>query len=231
MDFTEIETKLGLKFKNKELLRTAFTHRSYLNENPNYSNSSNERLEFLGDAVLQFLSSEYLYNKYEQYTEGYLTSFRASIVNTDSLAYEAARLNYGAYLLLSKGEESGGGRNRPYILANTFEAVLGALYLEADIDKCRKFLQKNLFYKIEEIVEKGDYRDKKSLFQELAQEKTGITPHYEVMNEWGPDHDKKFNVGVFLGNKKIAEGEGTSKQKAEINAAEKAIEVLSKLDS
>lgn len=225
----EVEKMLGVVFKNKALLQTAFTHRSYLNEHSNYSNPSNERMEFLGDAVLQFLTSNYLYDKFPQSPEGQLTNFRAATVNTESLAAEARRLGYGGFLLLSRGEEDSGGRERNYILANTFEAVLGSLYLEKGVTHCRKFLEKNLFYKIAEIVQNEAYRDYKSSFQELAQEKKGATPIYEVLEQWGPDHDKNFKMGVFIGKVKYGEGMGKSKQKAEQAAAKNALEGWKKI--
>ena len=228
MDISKLQQNLKIKIEDMELFKTALTHRSYLNENSGYKNPSNERLEFLGDAVLQFLSSEFLYKKYPGNPEGDLTAYRASMVNTDSLAEESKRLAYGEHLLLSKGEEQTGGRERPYILANTFEAILGAIYLDEGIDTCRTFLEKNLFYKIDRIVATGDYKDKKSLFQEIAQEKFGITPTYEILQEWGPDHNKEFEVGVFLEKKIIAKGRGASKQKAESAAAEKALKNISK---
>lgn len=226
MDYSELEKIFGIKIENTDLFNKAFTHRSYLNENPEYNNPSNERLEFLGDAVLQFLSTEYLFKKYVTKPEGELTAYRASMVNTKSLAEEAERLKYGKFLFLSKGEESTGGRERPYILANTFEAVLGAIYLQTGIDKCRTFLEKNLFYKIEEIIKKGEHKDKKSLFQEKAQEMYSITPTYKVLKEWGPDHDKSFEVGVYLDKKLVAKGKGKSKQTAESEAATQALKTL-----
>jgi len=222
-DFEQLQKNLDTTLTNRELFQTAFTHRSYLNEHTNYTNPSNERLEFLGDAVLQHLSSEYLYLKYPTQPEGELTNYRSAIVCTPSLASESRNLGYGHFLMLSNGEESTGGRDREYILANTFEAVLGALYLEKGIDFCRSFLNKVLFYKVDEIVRNQEYKDAKSKFQETAQEKFGITPEYKVLDSWGPDHDKTFKVGVFLGAKQMGVGEGRSKQKAEQNAAEDAI--------
>jgi len=208
-----------------DLLQTAFTHRSYLNEHRSYKNPSNERLEFLGDAILQFLISEFLYSQYPEEQEGVLTSYRAATVCTPSLAAESQRLGYGEKLLLSKGEEASGGRTKEYILANTFEAVLGAMYLEnLDINLCREYLTKELFYKITDIVAEKSYKDFKSQFQEIAQEKHGATPLYKVLKEWGPDHDKRFLVGVYLGKEQIAEGVGNSKQRAEQEAARLGLE-------
>lgn len=227
-DIKKVEKLLKIKIKDENLIKTAFTHRSYLNEHPKYKNPSNERLEFLGDAVLQFISSEYLYNNYQE-DEGKLTNYRASIVCTPSLAEESARLGYGEHLLLSKGEEDTGGREREYILANTFEAVLGALYLEKGMDFCKKFVTKELLYKINKIIKNESYKDAKSKFQEKAQEKLSTTPIYQVLDSWGPDHKKTFKVGVFLDEKLFGEGEGRSKQKAEQKAAKNALDKLLKV--
>jgi ribonuclease-3 len=225
-DFNKVQEILDTKLENEDLFRTAFTHRSYLNEHPNSKYKSNERLEFLGDAVLQLASSEYLFQKYENSPEGDMTNYRSAIVCTSSIGAEAKRLGYGEMLFLSNGEESTGGRTREYILANTFEAVLGALYLEKGFDFCRKFLEKELFYKIEKVIEEEKYKDAKSLFQEKAQEKYGITPTYKIEDSWGPDHEKNFKVGVFLDNDLWGEGRGKSKQKAEQDAAEKALKKI-----
>jgi len=225
-DFNKVQEILDTKLENEDLFRTAFTHRSYLNEHPNSKYKSNERLEFLGEAVLQLASSEYLFQKYENSPEGDMTNYRSAIVCTSSIGAEAKRLGYGEMLFLSNGEESTGGRTREYILANTFEAVLGALYLEKGFDFCRKFLEKELFYKIEKVIEEEKYKDAKSLFQEKAQEKYGITPTYKIEDSWGPDHEKNFKVGVFLDNDLWGEGRGKSKQKAEQDAAEKALKKI-----
>jgi ribonuclease-3 len=224
MDFEKLETLLGVKFTNYELVKTAFTHRSYLNEHHDYKNPSNERLEFLGDAVLQFLSSEYLYQTYPSQPEGTLTNYRAALVCTTSLAEESRRIGYGEYLYLSNGEEASGGRGREYILANTFEAVLGLLYLEFGIETCREYLAKNLFYKVQGIVDQHKYKDFKSAFQEAAQAKFGVTPTYRVMEDWGPDHNKTFKVGVFVHDKQLGVGEGSSKQRAEQSAAKNGLD-------
>ncbi len=217
--FTALEKSLAIKFKDRELLQTAFTHRSYLNEHDDYPHPSNERLEFLGDAVLQLLTSEYLYQHHRREPEGVLTNYRSALVCTRSLAKEAKRLEFGDYLLLSKGEEQTGGRNRGYILANTFEALLGATYLDQDLPACRKFLERELFPKLEKIVADELYKDFKSNFQELGQEKFGVTPTYRVLKEWGLDHDKTFEVGVYLGRTSYGKGQGSSKQRAEQEAA------------
>lgn len=225
----ELERSLNIKIQDPELFKCAFTHRSYLNENPGYDNPSNERLEFLGDAVLQLLSSEFLYHNYPEKQEGVMTNLRASLVNTISLAKEAKRLEYGQHLLLSNGEDASGGRDKEYILANTFEAVLGALYLENGLSLCKTFLEKELFYKIEEIIENEAFKDSKSQFQEAAQEKFGVTPSYQVLDAWGADHDKTYKVGAFIGKDLFGEGEGSSKQKAEQKAAKIALDKVKTL--
>lgn len=226
---TRAEEILGTTLEDEVLFQTAFTHRSYLNEHPEYTNPSNERLEFLGDAVLQLLSSEYLYNHFPEEPEGQLTNYRSAIVNTKSLGQEAARIGYGELLLLSKGEEASGGREREYILANTFEAVLGALFLEKGFEFCRGFVEKQLLYKTEEIVGNKLYKDPKSTFQELAQEKYGVTPAYRVMETSGPDHDKTFKVNVFINDQLFGEGIGKSKQKGEQSAAVKGLDKMKNL--
>jgi len=226
LDKKKLEKVLGLKITDTEIFIRAFTHRSFLNENKSLEINSNERLEFLGDAVLQFLSSEYLFKTYTKNPEGDLTAYRASIVNTTSLGFESKRLGYGDFLLLSKGEEANNGRGNEYILANSFESVLGAIFLSFGIDTCRTFLEKNLFYKLEQIVSSGSFRDSKSHFQEISQELKNITPTYKVIKEWGPDHDKTFEVGVYLDKKLISKGTGSSKQRAERDAASKGIEIL-----
>ena len=227
VDIKKIEKILNIKIKRNDLFEVAFTHRSYLNEHPEYEKESNERMEFLGDAVLQVLSSDYLYSKYPTSKEGDLTNYRAAIVCTKSLGEEAKRLDYGKYLLLSKGEDSTGGRSREYILANTFEAVLGAIYLEKGIEVCKKFVEKELLYKVDEIVENERYKDAKSKFQELAQEIKGVTPIYEVLKTWGADHEKLFEVGAYLDGEEFGKGEGRSKQKAEQKAAKAGLDKLS----
>lgn len=213
------QIQIGEDEDYKQLLTTAFTHRSYLNEHHASALVSNERLEFLGDAVLQLVSSEFLYKKFPHLPEGDLTNYRSAMVCTPSLAFESKRLGYGAFLLLSKGEEATGGRNREYILANTFEAVLGALYTQNGLDFCRQFLERELLYKIDDIVRDEKYKDAKSKFQELAQEKLGFTPEYYLVDSWGLDHDKTFKIEVKVGDRVFGEGEGKSKQRAEMEAA------------
>jgi len=224
-DFSLFEEKTGFVFNDKSLLKQAFTHRSYINEHPKEELGHNERLEFLGDAVLELITTDFLYAKYPDKPEGELTAFRAALVNTQSIASAATELGMNEFLLLSKGEAKDEGRARLYILANTFEAFIGALYLDQGYDAAKKFIGDSLFHKAEKIVEDRLWQDAKSRFQELAQEKTSITPTYELLNETGPDHDKQFVTGVFLGEEKVAKGNGRSKQEAEQAAAENALEV------
>jgi ribonuclease III len=223
-DFSLFEKKLGLKFKNKNLLTQAFCHRSYLNENPSFELENNERLEFLGDAVLELAVTEYLFEKYPGKSEGELTNWRAALVNAKMLAETAGELGLNDYLLLSKGEKKETGKARQYILANTFEALIGSLFLDAGYRKCREFIKSNLVVKLPEIIEKGLFKDAKSRFQEEAQERTGLTPTYKVLKDWGPDHAKHFIIGVFLGKELAGEGKGSSKQEAEVEAAKNALE-------
>lgn len=218
----------GVAFKSWELLAQAFTHRSYVNENPDASWSHNERLEFLGDAVLELIITRYLFEKYPNEPEGELTSYRASLVNTKSLAEAAREVKMNEYLLLSKGESKDeNSRAREHILANTFEAVLGAIYLDAGYDVAREFVAKILYKRIDNIVEHGLHKDPKSRIQEWAQEHRGVTPTYEVLQDDGPDHDKTFVVGIYFDSEKIAVGEGRSKQDAQQEAAKVAFEVVS----
>lgn len=223
-DFSPFEKKLDLKFKNKDLLIQAFCHRSYLNENPDFYLENNERLEFLGDAVLELVITEYLYQKYPKKPEGELTNWRAALVNAKMLAQIAQDLDFNDFLLLSHGESRELGKARQYILANTFEALIGSIYLDQGYRVSRDFIKKNLAIKLPEIIEKGLFRDAKSSFQEEAQERTGITPVYEVLEDWGPDHAKHFIIGVFLGKELVAKGNGSSKQEAEEEAAKIALE-------
>lgn len=223
--FEELEKKLELKFKNKDLLTQAFTHRSYINENPNFHLSHNERLEFLGDAVMELIVTEHLFKEFPEKAEGEMTNWRAALVNAKMLTSVAEELGFNDYLLLSRGESKEGGKARAYILANTFEAFLGALYLDSGYGPCEEFIKNNLLAKLPEIIKEGSYKDSKSKFQEEAQERVGITPNYKVLRETGPDHDKKFIVGVYLGQDLVAEGKGSSKQEAEEDAAALALEV------
>ena len=224
-DFSLLEKKLGIEFKNKDLLIEAFCHRSFLNENPNAKLNHNERLEFLGDAVLELVVTEYLFKTYPKENEGILTAWRAALVNAQRLSEVAKRLDFEEFLLLSKGEAKEKGKGRMYILANTFEAFLGALYLDFGYNVCQDFIKKHLISELPTIIEKGLYKDPKSRLQEDAQERIGVTPSYKVLDEWGPDHAKHFLVGVFFKDELIAKGEGSSKQEAEIEAAKNALKI------
>ncbi len=218
----KLEKILKIKFKNKDLLQQALVHRSYLNENPNFSLSHNERLEFLGDAVLELVVTDYLYNNYSN-PEGELTNFRAALVNSDMLAKIANQLGLEEFLLMSKGESKDTGRARQYIMANAVESLIGAIYLDRGYKIAKKFIENIVVRELPNILEQKLYQDPKSKFQEEAQERVGITPTYEVIKDWGPDHDKHFVVGVFLDKDLIAKGEGKSKQDAQRNAAEEGL--------
>ena len=222
-DYSLLEKKLELKFNNQDLLLQAFCHRSYLNENPKFYLYHNERLEFLGDAVLELVVTEYLYKNYPKKTEGELTTWRAALVNSKILSEIAFNLGFNDFLLLSKGETKELGKARQYILADTLEAFIGSLYLDQKINSCEDFIKEHLIVKLPGIIEAGLFKDPKSLFQEEAQERLKITPNYNVLKEWGPDHAKHFVVGVFLGKELVAEGEGSSKQEAEIETAKNAL--------
>lgn len=222
-NFEQFEKKLNISFKNKDLLQQSFCHRSYLNENPGFKLRHNERLEFLGDAVLELVVTEYLFANYKN-PEGELTNWRAALVNAQSLSETASELGFDNYLLLSKGEAKDTGKARQYILADTFEAFLGALYLDQGLEVSRKFIEKNVVTKLQRILEEGSHKDSKSKFQEEAQERVKVTPTYRVMKESGPDHVKHFVIGVFLGEELIAEGDGSSKQEGEEDAAKHALE-------
>lgn len=221
----EFETKLGVSFNNINVLRQAFIHRSYINEHKESGLEHNERLEFLGDAVLELVVTDFLFKNYPSKTEGELTAYRAALVNTNSLSEASTRLGINEYLHLSKGESRDMGRARQYILANTFEAVVGALYLDQGYSAAEKFIADNLFYLIDEIISKRLWQDSKSLFQEKAQENVGITPRYELIEEKGPDHDREFIIGVYLNKEQVATGKGRAKQEAEQEAAKNALDV------
>lgn len=221
--FEAFEARIGLTFKNKDLLKQAFLHRSYLNEHKSLDLEHNERLEFLGDAVLELAVTDYLFHRYTDNTEGDLTAYRSALVNTVTLSSVAAGLAMGDHLLLSKGEAKDTGRARQYILANTYEALVGAIYLDQGYGAAQAFIEKTIIPLTDEIVEKRLWQDHKSRFQEKAQEKLGVTPSYQTLREHGPDHDKHFVVGVFLDTDLAAEGEGKSKQEAEQEAARNAL--------
>jgi ribonuclease III len=224
MDFTKFEEKAGIKFKDAALLRQAFTHRSYINENRDSGLEHNERLEFLGDAVLELVITDFLYNKMKESDEGELTSLRSALVNADTCAKVASALGANDFLLLSKGEAKDTGRARQYILANTLEALIGAIYVDQNYEAAKEFILTQVTPIMEEILKSGTWIDAKSLFQEKAQELKGHTPAYKTIKESGPDHDKHFTVEVSVGNEIMGEGDGKSKQDAEQAAAKNALE-------
>ena len=228
--FLDFEKKTKIIFKDKDLLKQAFIHRSYINENPGVLLSHNERLEFLGDAVLELIVTNFLYKKYPNYTEGELTALRSALVNAVIISEVATDIGMNNYLLLSRGEAKDNGKARQYILANTYEAYIGALYLDQGYKVVDEFVHQSLLPKTEEIVNKKLWRDAKSLVQEKAQEFINVTPAYKVLSESGPDHDKHFTVGIFFGANLIVEGKGKSKQEAEQKAAEAALKVKNWLD-
>jgi ribonuclease-3 len=221
--------KIDINIEDLELLKTALTHRSYLNEYRKGNIGHNERLEFLGDAVLELLVSRYLFDNYADKPEGELTSFRAATVRTESLYEESKRLRFGDYIFMSKGEDRTGGRSRPYILANTFEAIIGCIYLDQGLNATKKFLVKELFYKIAKIVEQRLDIDSKSKLQEISQEILKETPIYEVISSTGPDHAKVFTTKVLIKEKDFGHGKGISKQEAEQNAASSSLNNWKKL--
>lgn len=223
-DFATLETTLGLQFNDPALLRQAFTHRSYLNEHRGEAVGHNERLEFLGDAVLELIATHFLYEKYPEQNEGDLTAYRAALVNAVTCAEVANEIGMNDFLLLSRGEAKDTGRARSILLANAFEALVGAIYLDLGYESARQFIGKHLFPKIDEIVRKKLWQDAKSALQEKAQESDGVTPHYEVIKETGPDHDKHFIVGVYIKDNLLAQGDGKSKQEAEQSAARAALD-------
>jgi ribonuclease-3 len=224
-DFSKFEKSIGINFKNKNLLKQAFTHRSFLNEHRDTELAHNERLEFLGDAVLELIVTEHLYYKYPDNDEGELTSYRSALVNATTLSDAASKIGMNDYLLLSKGETKDVGRARQIILANTIEAFIGAIFLDQGYEMAKDFISNNIFNLIEKIVENKTWLDAKSKFQEQAQDHEGTTPLYKTIKEEGPDHDKRFTVAVYLGKTKVAEGEGRSKQEAEQIAASNALNV------
>lgn len=229
-DWTPFEKAIGVTFKSRDLLTQAFIHRSYLNENPRTGLAHNERLEFLGDAVLELAVTNFLYLEYPDSPEGELTSYRAALVNANTIAEVAQEINMNEYLYLSRGESKDMGKARLYILANAVEALIGAMYLDQGYDATEKFIGRMLYKRAKDVVKKKLWRDSKSLVQEKAQEHIGVTPAYKVLKEVGPDHDKHFTIGIFFGSDKIAEGRGHSKQEAEQDAARAAIEAKKWLD-
>jgi len=217
--FAALEKTLAFSFQNRDLLLQALTHRSFLNENPSSRVGHNERLEFLGDAVLELAVTEALYVQFPDKPEGELTSFRAALVNAKMLADVGMGLGISDFMLLSRGEAKDTGRARQYILANAMESLIGAMYLDQGYAPARDFIARAVLSRMPEVLDKKLYKDPKSLFQEEAQERVGITPTYEVLREWGPDHDRHFVIGAFLADELVAEGEGPSKQIAQEEAA------------
>jgi ribonuclease-3 len=225
-DITRIETALNLSFSDKALLQRALTHRSYINENPDYLLEDNERLEFLGDAVLDFIIGEYLYHRFPEIAEGRLTNLRSALVRTERLAQFAVTLELGDYLFLGRGEEESGGRQRLAILCDAFEALVGALYLDNGIDSTRQFVYKIIEPALKEILHLDNAKDAKSRLQEMAQSHCQLTPTYRTVKERGPDHAKEFTVEALIGNKAYGRGRGFSKQTAAQAAAQQALEAL-----
>ena len=223
-DNNDLEKAIGVQFKDKSLLERVFIHRSYLNEHKESNLEHNERLEFLGDAVLELAVTRYLYDSFKN-PEGELTNWRSALVKGESLSEEAKRLGLDPYIKTSRGEAKNAGKARDIILANAFEALIGAIYLDRGFDIASEFIMNNICFKLDNILEQGLQYDAKSKFQEMSQEKFGITPTYIVKSEVGPDHAKIFTVSANLGGKEVAIGEGPSKQRAQSNAAQKALEV------
>jgi ribonuclease III len=223
MTLEEFQDQTGTQFKNKNLLAQAFIHRSFINENPRSGLEHNERLEFLGDAVLELISTEYLYETYPHHNEGDLTAYRSALVNATTLGKVADDLGFNALMKLSKGEAKDVSRARSSILADAYEAFIGALYLDQGYDAAKGFISRTLLIKTDDIIKHGLYKDAKSFVQEKAQEIFSVTPSYRVMSEEGPDHDKRFTVGIYFGEELVAEGVGKSKQEAETGAAREAL--------
>lgn len=225
-DFGPLQQRLGVTFSNVDFLHQALVHRSYLNENPSFHLEHNERLEFLGDAVLELIVTDHLYLNYPKATEGEMTNWRASIVNSKMLAQIASDIDINDFLFLSRGEaKDASGKARQYILANAFEALIGAIYLDQGYKVAEQFLQTHLIPKLPEIIEKRLDIDPKSRFQEIAQDKMKTTPHYEVLEETGPDHAKWFKIGLYIGKELVTTGEGESKQEAQVNAAQNGLRI------
>jgi ribonuclease III len=226
-DFEKLEKTVGTAFKNKDLLIQAVVHRSYLNEHPNFHLHHNERLEFLGDAVLEIIVTEYLFHHFPKTPEGDLTNWRASLVNAKMLSLIAIEIGLEKFLFLSKGEsKDSNSKARQFILANSVEALIGAIYLDQGVKEAKKFVSRLIISKLDHILENKLYLDPKSKFQEKAQEQSGVTPHYKVLGETGPDHAKTFEVGLYLGETLVAKGKGTSKQEAQVEAAAKGIKKM-----
>lgn len=222
IDLEKLKEKLAIDIVNPDLFQEALTHRSYLNEHKDYKHPHNERLEFLGDAVLELAVTRHLFDHFKN-PEGELTSFRAALVNGDMLGNIGNALGIQDFLLMSRGEAKDTGRARLYLVANAMESVIGAIYLDQGYDAANDFIEKHVMVRLDEVLAQGLHTDPKSRFQELAQEKAGITPGYRVIREWGPDHDRHFVAGVFLDEEMVAEGEGASKQDAQREAAKQGL--------
>lgn len=222
LDPSRLEETIGVRFKKRELLQQALIHRSAVREARTYGH--NERLEFLGDAVLELVATEYLFKNSEK-SEGELTNWRSALVQGDHLADVAQSLHLGDYLVMSRGEEASDGRSKTSTLANALEALIGAIYLDKGFDVARHFCDQYILRNLDNLLAQGKHRDEKSHFQEMSQERTGITPHYQVVAESGPDHDKIFTSAVFIGGERVAEGSGNSKQRAETAAAKAGLKV------
>ncbi len=222
LDKPELEKILGVKIQNADLFLSSFTHRSYLNENRGFHLPHNERLEFLGDAVLELIATEYLYKNYP-HPEGELTNFRSALVNYKMLSDIAKRLGFEKFLLMSRGEAKDTGRARQVILANCIEAVIGAMYLDLGYQATTNFVAKEILVELSAVITGGSYMDPKSKLQEIVQEKRGVTPTYSVVSETGPDHNKIFVVGAYIGEEEVGQGTGPSKQEAELAAAENSL--------
>lgn len=222
VDLEQLKKKLAIDIQNPDLFQEALTHRSYLNEHKGYKHPHNERLEFLGDAVLELVVTRYLFDNFKN-PEGELTSFRAALVNGDMLGKIGHALGLQDFLLMSRGEAKDTGRARSYLVANAMESIIGALYMDQGYDAAKQFIERYVMVHLDEVLAQGLYTDPKSRFQELAQEKSGVTPSYRVLKEWGPDHDRHFIAGVFLNDELVAEGEGISKQDAQREAARQGL--------
>lgn len=223
-ELAKLEKRIGVTFKNKDLLKQALVHRSYLNEHPDFNIGHNERLEFLGDAVLEIVVTEFLYLNFETTPEGELTNWRASLVNAKMLHEIAVELEVEDCLYLSKGEaRDKNKKSRQFILSNSIEAIIGAIYLDQGIEPAKQFILKNMVSKLDDILRNQSYLDPKSRFQEKAQEEKGVTPHYQILDEVGPDHAKIFTVGLYLGEEMVATGKGSSKQEAQVEAAQQGL--------
>jgi ribonuclease III len=223
-NFKDFEKKIGIEFIDNDLLQQAFIHRSFINENYRTGLAHNERLEFLGDAVLELSVTDFLFRKFKNKQEGELTAHRAALVNAVTLSEVATDLGINEYLYLSKGESKDTGRARQSILADAFEAIVGAIYMEKGYESADKFIQKFLLVRLDEVISRGLLKDAKSKVQEKSQDIYGVTPMYKVVRETGPDHDKKFIIAIYFGTEKVAEGDGKSKQEGEQMAAQRAIE-------